>query len=178
MPLPIFIVYVLWLVTLLIFAFGMVVFIWTLITSAPFVQTPEKTIQRILSHAEVKPSETVYDLGCGDGRILTYAAQHFKAFGVGVERHFVLAAVARLRVRILRLGKRVTIIRGNLFCQDIEKADVIVLYLIPKIMQRLESKLQQELKSGTRVVSRHFTFPNWKPVKVDKEERLYLYVVK
>lgn len=138
------------------------------VSVAPYVATPCRVVRKMLSIAELKPSETVYDLGCGDGRIVILASGEFGARAVGYELDDDLVKKARNKVLALHLEDKATIVQDNLFNADVEKADVITIYLSPGGNQEVKLKLEHELKTGARVVSREFEIPGWKPHKVDK----------
>lgn len=139
---------------------------------APFIATPEAVAQKMLEAAELKPGEIVYDLGCGDGRILFVAAQKFQARAVGVELSPELVKKASEKARELGLEGRVKVIEGNLFEADLREADVVTLYLMRLSNERLKPKLLQELKAGARVVSHDYEIMGWKP---DRVEKIVLY---
>jgi len=154
------------------------------VPTVPFVPTPEGVVRRMLELAEVKPGELVYDLGCGDGRILIIAASEFGARAVGIEIRRDLVEKCVKRVKELGLEDRVTIIHGNFFDIDISDADVVTLYLLTSVNERLRPKLERELRPGARVVSHDFEVIGWKPVKVEeikegwRSHKIYLYVVR
>jgi len=141
----------------------------------------------MLECAEVKPGEVVYDLGCGDGRILIVAAQEFGARAVGVEIRDDLAKKAMEKVEELQLSDKIKVIHDNLFNVDISEADVVTLYLTTSANRKIKDKLERELKPGARVVSHEYEMPGWKPVKVDvfyenprysyTSHRIYLYKI-
>ncbi len=148
----------------------------------PFVSTPEPVVRRMLKLARVKPGETVYDLGAGDGRILFIAAQEFGAKAVGIEIRPHLVYEIERKIKEKRLEGRVRIIHGNFFEVDISEADVVTLYLLTSVNKKLKPKLQRELKPGTRIVSHDFEIPGWSPVKVEvipdvwTTHKIYLYI--
>ncbi len=154
------------------------------VPTVPFVPTPEGVVRRMLELAEVKPGELVYDLGCGDGRILIIAASEFGARAVGIEIRRDLVEKCVKRVKELGLEDRVTIIHGNFFDIDISDADVVTLYLLTSVNERLRPKLERELRPGARVVSHDFEVVGWKPIKVEeikegwRSHKIYLYVVR
>lgn len=117
--------------------------------------------------AEVKHSEAVYDLGCGDGRIVITAAQEFGSRGVGVELQEYLAREARRRISELGLDGRVRIVHGDLFGVDVSPADVVALYLTTSANRRVKPKLERELKPGARVVSHNYQISGWTPEKTE-----------
>lgn len=150
----------------------------------PFVPTPEVVLRRMLQLAGVRPGEVVYDLGCGDGRILISAARDFKAYAVGVEIRQDLYKQCVEKVRDLGLEDRVTVIHGSFFDVDLSEADVITMYLLTSVNERLKPKLEKELTGGTRVVSHDFEVPGWRPVILEdlyeewRSHKIYLYVVR
>ena len=151
--------------------------IWTNSRGAPWVPSAWETIRRILSMAEVRPGEVVYDLGCGDGRVLVIAARGFGARAVGIEVDVSRFLWSWAVIGVLGLRKRVRVIRGDLFRQDLREADVVVTYLLQATNDRLQAKLLQELRPGARVISNTFTFPGMALAGVDEEHKLYLYRV-
>jgi predicted RNA methylase len=135
---------------------------------APFVPTPEPVVEKMLELAELKPGETLYDLGCGDGRILILAAQKFKARAVGVELSATLARAASEKARALGLAEQVKVIEGNLLEADLSPADVVTMYLLRLSNERLKPILQKQLRPGARVVSHDYEIMGWKPHRVEK----------
>jgi SAM-dependent methyltransferase len=149
--------------------------IWTNSRGAPWVPTPRAVVRRMLSLAAVRPGEVVYDLGCGDARVLVAAARRFGARGVGVEIDVSRFLWSLARIAASGLWGRVRLVRGDLFRQDLREADVVVTYLLQDTNDRLQTKLLQELRPGARVVSNTFTFPGLELAGSDEEYRLYLY---
>lgn len=115
----------------------------------------------MLKMAGLKQGEILYDLGCGDGRILITAARDFGAYAVGVELDEGRAKEAREKVSNLGLEDKVKVIHGNILDLDISPADVVTLYLTTSANEKLRPKMERELKPGTRVVSHDFTIPGW-----------------
>ncbi|HLJ13139.1 MAG TPA: class I SAM-dependent methyltransferase [Bryobacteraceae bacterium] len=149
---------------------------------APYVPSPPHVVERMLEMANLKPGETIYDLGCGDGRILITAAQLFRAKGVGVEISDRLAKIASNRVQKLGLQNQVKIIHGDLMNVDLSGADVVTIYLLTLSNEELRPRLEKYLKPGARVVSHDFAVPGWKPTEVDRSSEhpghsIYLYVM-
>jgi len=122
----------------------------------------------MLELATVKPGETVFDLGCGDGRVLISAAQRFKAKGVGIEISRRLVDQTNERLKSLSLQSLVQITEGSLLNIDLHPADVVILYLDTGANDMLKPKMETQLKSGSRVVSHDFEVRGWKPAKVEK----------
>jgi len=128
-----------------------------------FVPTPNDVVAKMLELATVTPDDLVYDLGCGDGRIVIAAAQRYGARGVGIDIDPHRVAEARANVRKAGVRDKVRIVEGDLFEADIADATVITLYLLTRLNERLKPKLLRELKPGTRVVSHAFDMGDWEP---------------
>ena len=143
----------------------------------PFLPSPTHIVRRMLEIADVRPGEVVYDLGCGDARMLIEAARLFDARGVGIELQQSLVTKARRRVDELELGERIKIMQGNLFQASLKDADVVALYLTRDALTRLRPILEAELKPNARVVTHDFRIRGWKPIYVEKigDHRIYLY---
>jgi precorrin-6B methylase 2 len=137
-------------------------------TLAPSYPTPESVVDRMLELADVKPTEVVYDLGCGDGRIVIAAARKFHAKAVGIEIRRDIYETTLGRVNSLGLTDQVKIIHGNALKTDLSDADVVTLYLMTSANERLKPVLQKYLKPSARVVSHDFEIKGWKATKVEK----------
>lgn len=150
-------------------------------TLAPYVPSPQAVVDRMLDAAELKPGETLYDLGCGDGIVLITAARRFGAKAVGVELSKKLVDAAQERIRALNLQERVKVIHGDLMNVNLEPADVVTVYLETASNDLLRPKLEKYLKPGARVVSHDFEIRGWKPVKVERipayhrDHMIYVY---
>ena len=134
---------------------------------APYLPSPQVVVERMLEAARIKPGETVYDLGSGDGRIVITAAQKFKANSVGIEISDVLCKSTLKKVNALGLASQVKIINGNALKVDLSQADVVTLYLLTTSNARLKPNLEKYLKPTARVVSLNFGMPGWKPARVE-----------
>ena len=131
---------------------------------APYVSSDPEVVRRMLEIAKVQTDDLVYDLGCGDARILVAAVAEFKARGaVGYEINEDVYKTALSMIEKLNLQDRVKLVRGDLFNADISKATIITLYLTSSANERLRGKLEKEARSGTRVVSHDFRMPEWEP---------------
>lgn len=137
---------------------------------APDFPSPEAVVEKMLEAAHLKPGETLYDLGSGDGRIVIMAARKFKAKAVGVELETGLCKIASARVKALGLEDRVRIIHGNLLKVDLRPADVVTIYLLTASNELLRPNLERDLKPGARVVSHDFEIRGWRPSSVQKLE--------
>jgi len=125
----------------------------------------------MLELAEVKANDIVYDLGCGDGRIVIAAVKQFGARGVGIDIDPERIRESRENARLAGVSDRVTFVNQDLFDAKIGEATVVTLFLWPEVNLRLRPKLLRELEPGTRVVSYWHDMGDWKP---DKEIRSHV----
>jgi SAM-dependent methyltransferase len=132
----------------------------------PYVPTPQPVVDEMLKLAQVKKEDVVYDLGCGDGRIVVTAAKQYGARGVGVDIDPERIKESKENAEKAGVTDKVKFIQGDLFNVDLKEATVVTLYLLPNINLKLRPKLFRELKPGTRVVSHAFSMGDWKPEKV------------
>ena len=150
---------------------------------APFIPTPLDVVEKMLRLAEVDHTDTVYDLGSGDGRIVIMAAQKFGARTVGVELDDDLYQKSSDRIAELRLENKAKILHANMYEVDLRHATVVTLYLLTLVNERLRPILEKQLRSGARVVSHDFKVPGWEPTKVVEmtsengvPHTIYLYI--
>lgn len=148
----------------------------TVETDVPFVVTPEKTVQAMLELAHVSETDTVYDLGSGDGRIPITAAKTFGARGVGIEIKPDLVQRARKRAKLSGVSDRVEFRRQDLFEADFSDATVVTMYLFPEVNLKLRPKLFEQLDPGTRVVSHSFDMNGWEPDSTENVDGDVLYL--
>jgi SAM-dependent methyltransferase len=141
-----------------------------------FAPTRHIIADAMLRLAEVAPGDVVFDLGSGDGRIVILAAQKYGAAGVGIEIDPRLVEIARDVAREGRVDDRVAFVEGDLFSADISPATVVTLYLNRSTNLRLEQKLKQELRPGTRIVSQQFPIGAWKPDTIAVVEGVELFL--
>jgi cyclopropane fatty-acyl-phospholipid synthase-like methyltransferase len=125
-------------------------------SSVPYVPTSHTIVDAMLKLAEVSKTDVVYDLGCGDGRIVIAAAKQYGARGVGVDIDPARIAEARANAKAAGVEALVTFRVEDLFVTDVKDATVVALYLLPSINRRLIPKLRSDLKPGARVVSNSF----------------------
>lgn len=149
-----------------------------------FVPTPQPVVEKMLELAQVTNKDVVYDLGCGDGRIVVTAAKKYGARGKGIDLDPERIRESRENVRKNGVEKLVTIEQADLFEADLSEATVITLYLLPELNLKLRPKLQK-LKPGTRIVSHDFDMGDWKPDKhitvTDEnglEHDVYLWIIR
>ena len=128
-----------------------------------YAPTTFAAVDAMLRLARVAPDDVVYDLGSGDGRIVILAAQKYGARGVGIELRADLVHTSRQSADRAGVSDKVTFIEDDLFATDISNATVVTLYLWPSVNTRLEAKLRNELRPGTRIVSNSFGIGHWRP---------------
>jgi len=144
---------------------------------APYVPTPQVTVDEMLRLANVGPQDVVVDLGSGDGRIVITAAKKFGARGFGVELDWRLNLAAAEGARQAGVEDRVKFLEQDLFKTDLSQATVITTYLLPYMMLRLRPALLA-LKPGTRIVSHDFDFGDWRPdQKTYVRKNVFLWIV-
>ena len=145
-----------------------------------FVPTPHEIVDRMLDVAGVRPGDVVYDLGCGDGRMVIAAAKEFGTRGVGVDLDPARIREARSNAKRAGVEDLVTFEVGDMFETDISEATVVMLYLLPELNRRLKPKLFAELRPGARVVSHDFDMGReWPPDEYVKlgTSGVYLWVM-
>ncbi len=128
----------------------------------PYVPTPENVVAEMLRLAEVNKNDVLYDLGCGDGRIVITAARQLGCRGVGIDIDPQRIKESRENVVDAGAADRVEFLLMDLFEADISQASVVTLYLLSEVNIRLRPKLLRELRPGTRVVSHDFDMNSWK----------------
>src|SRR5690606_10280927 len=127
-----------------------------------WVPTNDALVMRMLKMADVKPTDLVYDLGAGDGKIAIAAAKHFGARAVGIEYNPEMVKLAQCLTKVEGVEGRAQIRQGDIFETDFSSATVVTLYLLPELNLRLRPTLL-DMKPGTRVVSHSFLMDDWEP---------------
>lgn len=120
---------------------------------APWWRTNRKTANAICRIAKINKKDVVYDLGCGDGELILLAAKKYGASAVGIEIDPARYFYVKIRVIINKLNSRIKLKRKNFFKENISDASIIVVYLVPKTLDKLKVKFIKELKPGTKIVS-------------------------
>jgi precorrin-6B methylase 2 len=131
----------------------------------PYVPTTAEAVRAMLKLAEVKKADIVYDLGCGDGRIVIAAAKTYGAHGVGIDIDPDRIQEARDNAKKAGVENLVRFEENDLFQANFREATVVTLFLLPSINLKLRPKLLEDLKPGTRVVSNTFDMGTWRPQK-------------
>lgn len=139
---------------------------------APFVPLEPEVIEEVMKLAEIKKDDIFYDLGSGDGRVVIAAALRGAKEVYGIEIDTLRVFYSRLWLKLLRL-KNAKIIKADFRKVDLSRATVVNMFLLQSTNEELKSKLQKELKKGTRVISEAFTLPGWKLVKVSPNGPIY-----
>lgn len=151
----------------------MVPTLMTLVNGAPFVPTPMEAVKKMIRLAKIKKGDVVYDIGCGDGRMVFVAANEYGAKATGLELSPLVYFFARIRKILWRSKAR--ILFRNFKHHNFRDADVIVCYLMPETLEKLKPKLEAELKPGARIVSYAFEVKGWNPdLKEEKDVALQL----
>ena len=151
-------------------------------TLAPYIPTPQDVVDRMLEVAQVTNKDTVFDLGCGDGRIVITAAKKFGARGVGIDIDKDRIAESRRNARAAGVASLVRFDQGDILDADVSTATVVTLYLVSSANLKLRPILTKQLQPGARIVSHAFGMGDWQPDKVDKftdargdERMIYLW---
>lgn len=134
---------------------------------APFVPTPPSVVERMLEIAAVGRDDVVYDIGCGDGRMVIAAARIYGARGVGIEIDPALVAACRAGAEREGVGKLVRFLEMDATKAHLTQATVVVAYLLPESLEDLAPLFERDLRPGARVVSHNYRIPGW-------EDRLVL----
>jgi ribosomal protein L11 methylase PrmA len=146
----------------------------------PYAPTTEKAVRAMLKLADVKSTDIVYDLGCGDGRFVIAAAKTYRARGVGIDIDPDRIREAKENAKKAGVENLVRFEENDLFQANFREATVVTLFQLPSVNLQLRSKLLQQLKPGTRVVSNTFDMADWRPEKeqslpgADDDEAAYL----
>ncbi len=166
------------LVIIILFAAAFVAWVmWTQAIGSGWGPTPSRKVRIMLEMCNVKSSDTVYDLGCGDGRIIVAAARLYGARAVGIEADPLRFLISLIRVRLSGVQGRVRVVHGDFFKVNLSEATVVTLFLQQRTNRKLEGKLISELRPGSRVVSYVWKMEDWSPVLVDDENEIYVYEI-
>jgi len=144
---------------------------------APYVASPLHVVERMLELARIKPGETVFDLGSGDGRILIAAVEKYKAKGVGVEISPRLVAQANANIQKEGLADQVRVIQGDVLDADLTGADVVFIYLVTPLNEKLRPRFERYLKTGARVISHDYAVPGWRPARTEKTDDRHAHLI-
>ncbi len=154
---------------------------WNLTLDAWWQPTDRQTAFRMLELLDLQPGEVVYDLGCGDGRLVIQAVRDFDLEAVGIEIDPVRVIIARLRILAGGVSPDAKVIAGDMYKEDLSGANGILLFLSGEANEKLGPKFDRELDAGTRIVSYYHELPNWSPIHEEENSKgypIYLYEVK
>lgn len=171
---------VLLIITVISLLLILAIFIIFLYTKVPFVKTPKRAIKIILENINISPSDTVYDLGCGDASMLIAIEKHTQAKTIGYEISPFAYLKARLNIFINR--SKTKLFYKNFYQEDLGEANIIFCFLIQRVMSKVGDQLKKQLRPGTTVVSYAFPIPDWIPTEVIKTRqndpeasKIYIY---
>lgn len=148
-----------------------------------YIPTPHDAVDGMLQLAKVSAGDVLYDLGCGDGRLLIRAAQRWGTRGVGIDIDPACLERTQSAARSAGVSHLITLKQGNLYDCDIRCATVVALYLLPHLNLKLRPRLRQQLKAGARIVSHQFDMGDWEPDQViklvpsEEDSTLYLWTI-
>jgi SAM-dependent methyltransferase len=143
----------------------------------PWVPTPDAVIETMLRMARVTRRDRVYDLGCGDGRILIAAARKYGCRGVGIDIEPERIGESRAAAQAAGVDRLLRFVEGDFHTASVGDASVVVIYLYTRVMAKLKPKLLAELKPGTRLVAYQFNgFGDWAPAAVDRRHDYPVYL--
>ncbi len=146
-----------------------------------YVPTPQRVVDRMLQMAKVTRDDVVFDLGCGDGRVVVTAAKKYGARGVGVDIDPKRVEESKANVARAGVGKRVEVREGDaLRVPDLARATVVMTYMLPEFMDKLKPILLKQLKPGTRIVAHDYALPGWPPedtVTIAAPARLFAHTL-
>jgi predicted O-methyltransferase YrrM len=134
---------------------------------APFVPTPPEVVSKMLDMAQAGKDSVIYDIGCGDGRIVVAAARKYGAHGVGIDIDPVRIKESKANAKTAGVEKLVKFIEADATKTDISPATIVTLYLLPESNELLRPKFERELKPGTLVVTHNYIVPGWEAKEID-----------
>ena len=152
---------------------------------APYVPTPVPVVDKMLDMAGVTGKDVLYDIGCGDGRIVITAARKYGARGVGIDIDKAMVARSAANARAAGVGGRVRFVCMDATKADVSAATVVTLYLLPESNALLRPLLEKQLRPGSRVVSHNYEIPGWEDRRKGEaslddergtEHTIYLYI--
>ena len=149
-----------------------------------YIPTPDDAVDAMLDLAQVGADDVLYDLGCGDGRLLIQAATRWGTRGVGIDIDPACIQQTRQNAQIAGVSDLISLQQGNLYDSDVSAATVVALYLLPHLNARLCPRLLQQLRPGARIVSHQFDMGDWAPDEIlslpasEEESVIYLWAIR
>ncbi|MCI4320148.1 MAG: class I SAM-dependent methyltransferase [Thermoplasmata archaeon] len=161
---------------LFVFA-GAVAYFWlvSFLFGAGYQGAPRRSVEAMFRLADIRPSDTLYELGAGVGAVVFPAAREYGAKVVAVEIEPLRVLILRLRRAVGPGAERIELRRANMYALDLRPASVVTAFLWPGAMARLRQKFENELRPGTRVVSRCHPIIGWTPTQYDRAADVYFY---
>ncbi len=149
------------------------------LTFAPWVPARKKDLKRIFRLAELKAGDVFYDLGCGDGKVVLYAAEHANVNAKGIELAFPMYVICQIR-KLFTKNNNASFIFGNLFKENFSDADVVYVWGMPDTLKgKFKAKIEKEMKKGSKLISYAFKIHGFEPVLIDKPHKddvsIYVY---
>jgi len=136
---------------------------------APYVPTPPEVLVKMCELGKVTKDSVVYDIGCGDGRIVIYAAKAYGARGVGIDIEPERIRESKANAKAAQVEKLIKFKQADATKVDISEATVVTMYLLPESNEMLRPKLEKELKPGVLVVTHNYMIPGWETKEVTSE---------
>ena len=175
------IVFIIGLVFLLFIVICLFSLVFSVLSFAPWVPSRGRDLKRIFKLADLKPGQIFYDLGCGNGKMVVYAANNYKVKAIGLEISLPFYLICKLR-QILNQPSQIEFKFKNLYKENLDSADVIYFFGMPQVLnEEFCFKLKQELKPGTKIISYSFKLHDWQPKIIDKPSEkdlpVYLYII-
>ncbi len=144
-----------------IFSAGyMILLFYSSLKGSPYVPTKDKAMKNIFEEAGLKKGQVMYDIGCGDGRVVRYAVKQYGVRGIGIDINPMLIFFARLKARMMKL-KGAEFRVQNIFDVDLSDADVIYIFLLPQFLVKIQKKLERGTKKGAVIISHGFKMDAW-----------------
>ena len=155
--------------------------IFSVLSFAPWVPSRGRDLKRIFKLADLRPGQIFYDLGCGNGRVVIYAADNFEAKAIGLEISLPFYLICKLR-QVLNKQSNIEFKFKNLYKENLAAADVVYFFGMPHTLnEKFYLKLKQELRPGTKIISYSFKLYNLEPKIIDKPSKkdlpIYLYEI-
>lgn len=152
---------------------------WVFFVGGPWAPSRSKDYGKIFKILDPKENDLIYELGCGDGRFCIALAKNYNVRIIGLEASLLPYLVAKIKVRLSGLNKKVKIRYKNFYSQDLSDADAIFCYLTSWGLKKLKTKFEKELKQGAKIVSYSYAIEGWQPILKDRPSKesvpIYLY---
>ncbi len=155
------------LVFLIILATYLLSLLYSSYKGSAYVATKSKIIDNILKKADLKEKMVFFDLGCGDGRIVRKAVENYQVKGIGVDVNPLLIFIAQLISRFKKIDN-LQFVNKDIFEVDLAQADVIYLFLMPKLIDKLKVKLKKQTKNRVKIISHGFKINGWESYLYDQ----------